>query len=43
MLGRRLGCEPAQDAERLAPVTAQLDAYFAGDLRELHPRRWTGR
>jgi methylated-DNA-[protein]-cysteine S-methyltransferase len=33
VLGRRLRCEPVQDAERLAPVTAQLDAYFAGDLR----------
>ncbi|WP_031521049.1 methylated-DNA--[protein]-cysteine S-methyltransferase [Streptomyces sp. NRRL F-5123] len=28
--GRRLGCEPVEDAERLAPVAAQLDDYFAG-------------
>jgi methylated-DNA-[protein]-cysteine S-methyltransferase len=33
-VGRRLGGSPVEDAERLAPVTAQLDAYFAGDLRE---------
>ncbi|MFG1810128.1 methylated-DNA--[protein]-cysteine S-methyltransferase [Streptomyces sp. NPDC049040] len=29
-LGRRLGCTPVEDAARLAPVTAQLDGYFAG-------------
>ncbi|HEY5837006.1 methylated-DNA--[protein]-cysteine S-methyltransferase [Streptomyces sp.] len=31
---RRLACVPVADAELLAPVTAQLDAYFEGTLRE---------
>jgi methylated-DNA-[protein]-cysteine S-methyltransferase len=31
---RRLGCSPVADAERLAPVTEQLDAYFEGTLRD---------
>jgi methylated-DNA-[protein]-cysteine S-methyltransferase len=34
VLARRLGCEPVRDARRMEPVTEQLDAYFAGDLRE---------
>jgi methylated-DNA-[protein]-cysteine S-methyltransferase len=33
-LGRRLGCEPRQDARALIPVTEQLDAYFAGTLTD---------
>jgi methylated-DNA-[protein]-cysteine S-methyltransferase len=41
-LGRRLGCEPAEDAERLAAVTRQLDAYFAGELRDFDlPLDWS--
>jgi methylated-DNA-[protein]-cysteine S-methyltransferase len=31
---RRLGSVPVADAERLAPVAEQLDAYFEGTLRE---------
>lgn len=33
-LERRLGCAVVEDPERLAPVTEQLDAYFAGELKE---------
>jgi methylated-DNA-[protein]-cysteine S-methyltransferase len=41
-LGRRLGCVPEEDAERLAPVTRQLDAYFAGELRAFElPLDWS--
>jgi methylated-DNA-[protein]-cysteine S-methyltransferase len=32
-LTRRLGCTPVEDAGRLASVTGQLDAYFAGELQ----------
>ena len=41
-VGRRLGGGPVEDAERLAPVTEQIDAYFAGDLREFSlPLDWS--
>ncbi len=41
-LGRRLGTDPVEDAERLAPVGEQLDAYFAGDLRDFTlPLDWS--
>jgi methylated-DNA-[protein]-cysteine S-methyltransferase len=41
-LGRRLGCAPEQDAARLAPVTRQLDSYFAGELRDFDlPLDWS--
>jgi len=41
-LGRRLGAVPVEDAERLAPVTEQLDAYFAGGLRDFTlPLDWS--
>ncbi|MFJ2630470.1 methylated-DNA--[protein]-cysteine S-methyltransferase [Streptomyces sp. NPDC087422] len=33
-MGRRLGGEPVEDAARLAPVTEQMEAYFAGELKE---------
>ena len=33
-LHRRLGADPVEDGDRLAPVSEQLDAYFAGDLRD---------
>jgi methylated-DNA-[protein]-cysteine S-methyltransferase len=33
-MGRRLGGDPVEDAVRLAPVTEQMDAYFAGALKE---------
>ncbi|MBD0737972.1 methylated-DNA--[protein]-cysteine S-methyltransferase [Streptomyces sp. CBMA29] len=33
-MGRRLGGEPVEDAARLAPVTEQMEAYFAGSLKE---------
>jgi methylated-DNA-[protein]-cysteine S-methyltransferase len=41
-LGRRLGAAVVEDAARLAPVTAQLDAYFAGALRTFDlPLDWS--
>ncbi|WNI15049.1 methylated-DNA--[protein]-cysteine S-methyltransferase [Actinacidiphila sp. ITFR-21] len=40
--GRRLGCVPVADGERLAPITEQLDAYFAGALRNFSvPLDWS--
>ncbi|WUH94068.1 methylated-DNA--[protein]-cysteine S-methyltransferase [Streptomyces sp. NBC_00433] len=40
--GRRLGCAPVEDAARLAPVTAQLDGYFAGALKDFDlPLDWS--
>jgi methylated-DNA-[protein]-cysteine S-methyltransferase len=33
-MARRLGGSAEEDAGRLAPVTEQLDAYFAGALKE---------
>ncbi|NUS17199.1 MAG: methylated-DNA--[protein]-cysteine S-methyltransferase [Streptomyces sp.] len=40
--GRRLGCTPVEDAARLAPVAEQLDAYFAGELKEFDlPLDWS--
>ncbi|WP_433888768.1 methylated-DNA--[protein]-cysteine S-methyltransferase [Streptomyces sp. CA-111067] len=33
-MGRRLGCIPERDPAALAPVTEQLEAYFAGTLKE---------
>lgn len=40
--GRRLGCEPVEDAGRLAPVAAQLDDYFAGRRRDFDlPLDWS--
>ncbi|SEF65859.1 methylated-DNA-[protein]-cysteine S-methyltransferase [Actinacidiphila yanglinensis] len=41
-LERRLGCVAVEDAERLAPVTRQWDAYFAGELKEFDlPLDWS--
>jgi methylated-DNA-[protein]-cysteine S-methyltransferase len=41
-LERRLGCAAVRDEERLAPVTDQLDAYFAGELKEFElPLDWS--
>lgn len=41
-VGRRLGCAPVEDAARLAPVTAQLDGYFAGTLKDFDlPLDWS--
>lgn len=41
-VGRRLGCGTVEDAARLAPVTAQLDGYFAGSLRSFDvPLDWS--
>jgi methylated-DNA-[protein]-cysteine S-methyltransferase len=40
--GRRLGCATVEDAARMAPVTAQLDAYFAGALKDFDlPLDWS--
>lgn len=33
-MARRLGGEPVEDAARLAPVTEQVEAYFAGSLKK---------
>ncbi|NJP45710.1 methylated-DNA--[protein]-cysteine S-methyltransferase [Actinacidiphila epipremni] len=33
-VGRRLGCEPVRDAGPLAPLAVQLEAYFAGELKD---------
>lgn len=41
-MARRLGCEPVEDAAALAPVAKQLEAYFAGTLKEFDlPLDWS--
>jgi methylated-DNA-[protein]-cysteine S-methyltransferase len=41
-VGRRLGCTPVEDAAALAPVTAQLDGFFAGTRKDFDlPLDWS--